>query len=444
MRAGEVDFGTALLKGLAPDGGLFMPSRIPVLSRERMDSLAGETTYADVAFHIISEFLGEDIDNDILHEMCRDAYNFDIPLLKINTNLYLLKLDQGPTASFKDFAARLMARLMSHYSGKLRRRLTILTATSGDTGSAVASAFHKVAGIDVIILFPAEEVSVIQRKQMTSFGENIRTIEVDGKFDDCQRFVKQAFNDSDLDHLNLTSANSINIGRLLPQSVYYIYSWLKTVYNSGNKVIFSVPSGNYGNLMGGLIAMKMGMNTNRFIIATNMNNEVPDYLKSGKYKPIVPSVNCISNAMNVGNPSNLARIIELYGGNMNEAGEIVKKPDIEKMRRDLWGCCVTDKETIETMRNFYDNYGYVIEPHGAVAWKALESYLAILPENISNGDAYISLETAHPGKFGETVKIATGVDPELPASIKEAANKKESFDSIANNYEEFKKYLMND
>jgi threonine synthase len=262
-----------------------------------------------------------------------------VPVEKADDLDYILRLDRGPTASFKDFAARMMARLMQHFLSMEGRNLTILTATSGDTGSAVANAFLGLKNIDVIILFPAGEITDIQRKQMTTLKKNIKVLAVNGKFDDCQHLVKTAFRDPALSHIPLSSANSINIGRLLPQSVYYFHAWAEL---SGNEkpVVFSVPSGNFGNLMGGVIAKKMGLPVEKFIIATNENDEVPVYFRSGNYRPIVPSLNCISSAMNVGHPSNLARLIAVYGGVMDEKGNISSAPDMDKMVKDFFSVSI--------------------------------------------------------------------------------------------------------
>jgi len=317
LKTPEVSFSEALLKGLAPDGGLYMPVSFPKISAEEIASYSG-MEYYEIAFSFLSKFLGSEIPADELLNLCRDAYNFDVPLEKVTDRKYIMRLDQGPTASFKDFAARMMSRLMQYYLSANDKYLTILTATSGDTGSAVASAFYGLQNINVIILFPAEEVTLMQRKQMTTLQKNVKVISVDGKFDDCQDLVKKAFRDPSLSHLPLSSANSINIGRLLPQAVYYIYAWSRLNTGKSEKAVFSVPSGNFGNLMAGLIAFRTGLPVKKFIVTTNENNEVPEFLRTGIYNKISPSINCISSAMNVGHPSNLARIIALYGGIMDE------------------------------------------------------------------------------------------------------------------------------
>ncbi len=438
LKAPEVSFRDALLKGLAPDGGLYMPDSIPQLDKSEINSIFFRN-YQETAFTILKAFLGDEIDEDVLANICRDAYNFNLPLERVFNRSYILRLDQGPTASFKDFAARIMARLMNHYASQDRKHYTILTATSGDTGSAVASAFHGLENIDVIILFPVSEVTEVQQKQMTTLGGNIKVIAVNGKFDDCQRLVKQAFTDPSLSDQQLSSANSINIGRLIPQSVYYFYSWSRLASSPEEKIIFSVPSGNFGNLMGGIIAREMGLPVAKFIISTNSNNEVPGYLTTGIYKIINPSVRCISSAMNVGHPSNLARIIALYGGLMDEKGVIIREPDLEKLRSDFYGIGVSDEETRETMRECHRKYGILLEPHGAVAWRGLESYRSLY--KTANMLA-VSLETAHPAKFPEELRHIPGVSVEIPDSLIGINDRKEDFIKIENNYGKLKDYIL--
>jgi threonine synthase len=333
LMAPPVTFDQALLKGLAPDKGLFMPEFIPHMSKEEIAALSN-MEYHEIAYEIISRFLHGVIPNDELKRIIKDAYDYDVPLEKVTDRKYVMRLDQGPTASFKDFAARMMGRLMQYYLKQNNRSLLILTATSGDTGSAIANAFYELDNINVAVLFPETEVTDRQRKQMTTLGKNVKIISIDGKFDDCQALVKEAFSDKDLDYLNLSSANSINIGRLVPQIVYYFYSYAKLRNDTDEEIVFSVPSGNFGDMMGGVLAMKMGLPVKRFIIATNDNDEFPKYVRTGTYDKIVPSKNCISSAMNVGHPSNLARLVALYGGMMDETGKIFKPADMQMMRQD--------------------------------------------------------------------------------------------------------------
>jgi threonine synthase len=440
LKSKEVGFSEALLKGLAPDGGLYMPSLIPVLDNEELVKLSDQS-YPEIAYTVLSKIISNEIESEKLMSVCRDAYNFEVPLEHVTERKYILRLDQGPTASFKDFAARMMSRLMQYYISKNNRNLTILTATSGDTGSAVASAFYGLENIKVVILFPLEEVSDMQRKQMTTLGKNITVIGIDGKFDDCQRYVKTAFTDITLNHLPLSSANSINTGRLLPQSVYYFYAWSRLRKNPIEKILFSVPSGNFGNLMGGLIASRMGLPVKRFIVSTNSNGEVPEFLGTGVYNPVDPSVNCISSAMNVGHPSNLSRIVAMYGGVMDQYGKILKVPDMALLREHLAGISISDNDTVKTIKDCYERYGILIEPHGAVAWKGLTEYLKDFRE--SGEQLSVSLETAHPAKFPEEIIKITGKNPSLPPSLSGLENKDESYIRLENSYEKVKEILVN-
>ncbi len=442
LKAHGVSFSEALLKGLAPDGGLYYPDFIPLLDDKEIENLPG-MKYHELATLILNKYTAEEIPYNDLASICREAYDFDIPLEKVILRRYIMRLDMGPTASFKDFAARIMSRLMQYFLARDNKHLTILTATSGDTGSAVASAFHGLKNIKVIILFPSGEVSPMQRKQMTTLEGNISVIAINGKFDDCQRLVKRAFTDETLEHLNLSSANSINIGRLLPQSVYYFYAWSRLAVNSQEQVIFSVPSGNFGNLMGGLTAMNMGLPVKKFIIATNANREVPDFLKTGVYRAINPSLNCISSAMNVGHPSNLARMVALYGGVMDEKGIIKKDPDLNRMKNDLYGISVSDEQTRETISEVNKKHGILLEPHGAVAWKGLDQYMFYKNRNRIVNDLCICLETAHPAKFPEEIKRNTGFEPVLPPAMDGLAEKAENYLTIGNDYELLKQQIIN-
>lgn len=436
-RSGGMSFREALLKGLAPDGGLYMPDRIPGLPAGEIESFRNKSYY-EIAFDILNKFTAEEINASQLKDICRDAYDFDVPLEKVIGRRYILRLDRGPTASFKDFAARMMSRLMHYFLEKEKRQLTILTATSGDTGSAVASAFHGLGNIKVIILFPVDEVSVMQRKQMTTLGGNVTIIGVRGKFDDCQSMVKQAFTDESLSHIPLSSANSINIGRLLPQTVYYFYAWSRLARDISEKAVFSVPSGNFGNLTAGLFAMRMGLPVESFIIATNSNDEVPEFLKTKIYAPIVPSRNCISSAMNVGHPSNLARLISLYGGRMDEKGMILSLPS-GQLFKDLFGVSVSDEETRKSLSDIYKVYGTILEPHGAVAWKGASEYQK---SNGRDNQLVISLETAHPAKFSGEIEKILKISPPLPPALLSLENKEEKYEITGNSYADLKKLIL--
>ncbi|WP_342304610.1 threonine synthase [Methanolobus sp. ZRKC5] len=436
LKAPEVSFQEALITGLAPDRGLYMPKSLPTFSKEEIDSFK-DVSYPEIAYRVLNKVLEGEVDDKSLKAIIYDAYNYEVPLEEVDEQTYIMRLDRGPTASFKDFAARMMARLMQYYLSKDNKSLTILTATSGDTGSAVAHAFYGLDNIKVIVLFPTDEVSDRQRKQMTTLNGNITAISIDGKFDDCQAMVKQAFADVDLKHLNLSSANSINIGRLVPQSIYYIYAYAK-LRDYPEEIIFSIPSGNFGNMMGCILARTMGIPVKKIIASVNENDEVPHFLRTGDYEKIVPSKNCLSNAMNVGHPSNLARLIAIYGGEMDEIGNISKEPDMESLRNDIYSGSVTDSETKATIKEIYEQYGILIEPHGAVGVKGLLEFRSQTGDNT----LAVTLETADPAKFPEHVKNETGVEPELPQSLKEVEGKEEYMDYLSTDYSGFKKYLQ--
>jgi len=429
------------MTGLAPDGGLYMPLSIPVIKSSDIAAFSS-LSYAEIAARVLSPFINDEIDESELFTLASDAYNFPIPVENAGDSLFILRLDQGPTASFKDFAARMMARMMQYFNRTAERNLVVLVATSGDTGSAIANAFHGLPGVSVVILFPKGEVTANQRLQMTTLGGNVNVLAVDGKFDDCQRMVKEAFNDRDLSSVGLTSANSINIGRLLPQSVYYFYAYSRLGLKPGSAVCFAVPSGNFGNMMGGMIAMRMGLPVERFIIATNMNDEFPEYLRTGVYCPVIPSRNCISNAMNVGHPSNLARLIALYQGSMNEKGNVISPPDLNAMRRDIFSFPVSDELSLETIKKYYADKGIMVEPHGATALAVVKKYRSEVSGENASGIPVVALETAHPAKFPESVFLATGQYPVVPDSLKDLEKGTESYEFIENDYMVLMEYLM--
>lgn len=438
----KVDLKQALLLGQAPDRGLYMPEVFPIIPPQEITSFA-QMTYPGIAFQVLRRYTSGILDDDTLLALCHDAYNFDVPLVAVQdcAGRYILRLDRGPTASFKDFAARMMARLMGRFVRESGGELTILTATSGDTGAAVASAFHQVPGIRVLVLFPHKEVSERQRKQMTTLGENISTISINGKFDDCQSLVKQAFADPFLrDKLQLSSANSINIGRLLPQSVYYFYAASRMTNGSGEPVIFSVPSGNFGDMMGGMIAKKMGLEVAKILAPVNGNDAFPNYLSTGDYHKIEPSRNCISNAMNVGHPSNLARLVCLYGGQMDEKGIIHQVPDLEALRKDVYSVSVSDAQSKETIVEAWKKHHLLLEPHGAVGWKGYCIWLALHPEAAAIPTAV--LETAHPAKFPAQISQLLGFEPETPKSLSSLDSLTEHYDKMEPQFVAFKDYLL--
>jgi threonine synthase len=437
-----VSFAQALIQGQAPDRGLYMPEFIPTLSAATIRKFS-ESSYPEIAFQIAWPFLQDVIDEKDLRLIVQDAYNFDVPLEHVTDRKYVVRLDQGPTASFKDFAARMMGRLMHHFLKSGQNKLRILTATSGDTGSAVANAFYGLDNMEVVILYPKSEVTDRQRKQMTTLGKNVQVLGLDAKFDDCQALVKQAFSDPDLDRLGLSSANSINIGRLIPQIVYYFYAYSRlSDPDQEEKAVISVPSGNFGDMMGGVLAQRMGLPVKKMIIATNENDEFPKFLYSGKYEKIEPSVNCISSAMNVGHPSNLARLVSLYGGMMDEKGQIHKAADMESMKRDLFSVSIKDAQTRQTIQTAWQSWGLLLEPHGAVGWAGLLEYLKLHPEDGDASQLCFSLETAHPAKFPDEIRKLTGVEPNLPPSLEGIDDKTEFLSEIENDYRKFKEYLL--
>ncbi len=430
-----VSFKDALLVGQAPDEGLFMPNRIPQLSLRAIKSLRG-APYADAAQLIAASFLSQELPEGELRTVVDDAYNFPVPLESVEGRKYIMRLDQGPTASFKDFAARMMARLMSCFRDK-NSHLNVLVATSGDTGGAVGDAFRGVPGVSVWILYPTNEVSGIQKKQLDTIGGNVQAISIAGKFDDCQDLVKQAFTDPALTPLHLTSANSINFGRIMPQIVYFVYAYAQLAEDN-EEIVFSVPSGNFGDAMGCEYARRMGLPVKKILVPTNENSEFPNFLKTGRYEPVVPSRACLSNAMNVGHPSNLARFFDLYGGTIDRKGKVYKYPDLEEMKRHLFSVSVSDEDTRQTIRKTYERYGTLLEPHGAVGWRGLELYLAAMGEEPLS----VSLETAHPAKFPEEIKSLLNITPELPASMEGLASRRGSALSMPNDYQTLKDYLI--
>ena len=443
-RSPDVNLRDALLTGQAPDKGLYMPREIPVIPR---DEIAGfkELGYPEIAFAVLKRYTEGLIPDDDLRRLCEECYDYPVPLERVHDNFYLMRLDQGPTASFKDFAARMMARMMRFFLKEQGGSLVILTATSGDTGSAVSHAFHNVDGISMVVLFPRKEVSDRQRRQMTTLGGNVRVISVDGKFDDCQALVKRAFAegqrggpnaDPELSAIRFSSANSINIGRLLPQSVYYFYAWAK-LQSAGEEAVFSVPSGNFGDMCGGMLAWRAGLPAERFVIATNANDEFPKFLSGEKYAKIDPSLVCISNAMNVGHPSNLPRLVALYGGRMDERGNVTEAPDFGAMRRDMHAVSIDDAGTREAIVDTWKNHRVMLEPHGAVGWAAFERFLAAG----HSPKLGISIETAHPAKFPEEIQRLLGVEPELPPSLSGLEEKPEFCEDGPNDYAWFKDWL---
>jgi threonine synthase len=429
-----VSFGEALLMGQAPDEGLFMPEQIPVLPVEAFRAIKG-APYSGAALLVAEAFLAQEIPAETLRRIIDDAYNYPVPLENVFARKYILRLDQGPTASFKDFAARMMARLMSAFRDP-GKRLNVLVATSGDTGSAVGDAFRGVEGIGVTILYPRHEVSGRQKRQLDTIGQNVQAVSVDGKFDDCQNLVKQAFSDPAFAKFNLTSANSINFGRILPQIIYYVYAWAQLARET-ESVVFSVPSGNFGDALGCEYARRMGLPVEKLVMPTNENDAFPLFMETGVYRKISPSRACLSNAMNVGHPSNLARFFDLYGGTVDRTGIVHRPPDLDKMKARIYSVSISDRETKKTIKKVHDQYKVLLEPHGAVGWRGLEVYL----ELFGDFPLCISLETAHPAKFPEEIKELLGITPELPQSLKDIDERSGLPALLPNDYGEFKAFL---
>lgn len=417
----------AVLRGLAPDGGLYLPDHVPQLSPSDLDKL-GPLSFPELAYELCRLFISDEVSDEVIREICFSAFNFEVPLRTVTNNTAILELFHGPTCAFKDFGARFMARLFRYFVHGRTDGLTVLVATSGDTGSAVANAFFDPSScppIRVVILFPKNKVSLIQEKQMTTLGHNVTAVEVNGTFDDCQALVKKALVDPTVnDKGALTSANSINIARLLPQMFYYMFAALRV--GAGRRVIFSVPSGNLGNLTAGIIGHLMGMPASHFIAACNVNAPFPEYIQSGIFRPH-SSQETLSNAMDVGNPSNYARLLSLYSG------------DLEKIRTCISGARVTDAETIDTIRRLFRNTGYTIDPHTAVGLLAWERYQATYRDDALG----IVLGTAHPSKFVSTVAQATGAEPIAPAQLRDAMNSPGNKIPLDNSYEQFKALLSN-
>jgi threonine synthase len=427
----------AMLAGQAPDRGLYFPEKFPHLTSDEIAAFA-ELPYHEIAFRVLSKFTYGIIPENDLAAMCRSAYDFTIPLEKIYGRVHLMRLDQGPTASFKDFAAQMMARMFGRFLREDGKQVTILTATSGDTGAAVAHAFHNIPGVRVIVLFPIAEVSESQRKLMTTLKDNVRTVAIDGKFDDCQAMVKRAFSDPALKHIPLSSANSINIGRLLPQSVYYFYA-ASRLAKSGEPIVFSIPSGNFGDAMGAVVAREMGLPVRKIIASVNDNDAFPKFLASGVYEKVSPSRNSVSNAMNVGHPSNLARLVAVYGGQMDETGKISKQPDLVAMRRDVFSSSISDERTRQSLKDFWNQYQILLEPHGVVAWQGFLDWNAVEP--LGDSPAVI-VETANPAKFPEEVEKVVGWPPDVPENMLAALRLPEDFDRMGADYEKFREYLI--
>lgn len=419
----KVDFREATLSGLAPDRGLYFPEAIPVMDSvffEGIESMNNE----EIAYQVLSPYVGNSIPDEVLKSIIHDTLSFDIPLVRINEQISSLELFHGPTFAFKDLGARFMSRCMSYFARHSEKRMLVLVATSGDTGGAVANGFYGVDGVDVVILYPSGRVSDVQERQLTTLGGNIHALSVNGTFDDCQRMVKQAFADCNLrEKLFLTSANSINVARWLPQQLFYYFGYKQWKQKHVNPVI-AVPSGNFGNVCSGMLAKAAGLPVKKFVIACNQNDAVIDYLNSGVYSG-KETISTLSNAMDVGDPSNFVRIQEIY------------EHSYQRMKADMTGYTVNDEQTLGTMQTVCHNFHYALDPHGAVAYYSLQKYLNEHPE-----DRGFLLETAHPVKFDCTVNASGVLSAELREKIDALNQAKKEFRILAPDYELLKRELL--
>lgn len=415
-----VSFREAVIKSLPDDNGLYFPETVPELDSLFLATLS-HYSLAEVGQEVMRQFCSEDIPDNKLNEIVKDAIGFEIPLMEVGKNTFALELFHGPTYAFKDVGARFLARCLGYFNESENKEVTILVATSGDTGGAVAAGFYKVPGVKVVILYPSGKVSDLQEKQLTTLGENISAIEIEGDFDACQALVKHAFLDKELNQkLNLSSANSINIARWIPQSIYY-YQIFRELGEDVDAVI-AVPSGNYGNITSGMLAKKMGLPIKRFIAASNANDIVPRFLQSGSYE-VKPTMATYSNAMDVSNPSNFPRMMELYGG------------DLKALRKDIKGFTLSDEDTLKVMKGVYDSTDYLLDPHGAIGYKALEGTL-------EKKEFGIFLETAHPCKFQPVIEKALGKSMPLPDFVSDLMKREKKATKMKADYEAFKGWLV--
>ena len=418
----EVSFEEAVINGIAPDKGLYFPENISSLPKSFFDNIE-QFDNNEIAYQLIKQFVGDEIPEKSLRSIISDTLNFDFPLVNIENDIYTLELFHGPTMAFKDVGARFMARCLSHFNKNNNHEVTVLVATSGDTGGAVASGFLGVKGVDVIILYPSGKVSKVQEKQLTTLGENIKALEVEGSFDDCQKMVKDAFMDTEItDKIKLTSANSINVARWLPQMFYFVFAF-KQLANKSKKLIFSIPSGNFGNICAGMMANQLGLPVQNFIASTNANNVVPVYMETEKYNPI-NSIQTISNAMDVGDPSNFVRIQRIY------------KNNFKRLKKHLHSYSFTDYETRDAMLSIFKKDKYIADPHGAVGYLGLKKYM-----RSSKNCQGIFLETAHPVKFLEVIEPVIKQTIDFPPQIKDVIDKKKKATFIRS-YDEMKAFLL--
>jgi threonine synthase len=418
-----VNFKDATINGQAPDKGLYFPERIPQVSRELINDI-NHFSNEEIAFRVISPYVGDTIPEKDLQRIAAETVNFDIPLVPVTNNIAALELFHGPTLAFKDIGARFMSRCLGHFVKGGDKKVTVLVATSGDTGGAVANGFYGVEGVDVVILYPSGRVSSVQEKQLTTLGKNIRAIELNGNFDDCQQMVKQAFTDVDINrHLFLTSANSINVARWLPQQFYYFFAW-KQWADKEHPPVIAVPSGNFGNICAGILAYTSGLPVKHFIAACNANNTVPEFLQTANYQPR-KAVATLSNAMDVGNPSNFVRILELFHQQLGDLKKVFSSYSI------------TDEETRLALKAVFDKKQYLMDPHGAVGYIALLDYLSEHP-----GNRGLFLETAHPVKFYDVVEPIINTTVPIPDTLHAVLKNQKIAVSMDADYRQLKEYLM--
>jgi threonine synthase len=419
----KVDFRTATIQGLGSEKGLFFPERIPKFPAEWINNIENFTN-EEIAWYVMNQYVGDSMPEKMLRQIVAETIDFDIPLVPVSENIFTLELFHGPTLAFKDVGARFMSRCLGYFMKDHNRPVTVLVATSGDTGGAVASGFLDVEGVDVVILYPSGKVSAVQELQLTTPGKNISALEVDGSFDDCQTLVKQAFSDRALgEEIFLTSANSINVARWLPQQIYYFLAW-KQWKNKLTPPVISVPSGNFGNICAGLLAYHSGLPVNHFIAACNINAVVPEYLKTGIYQPVKAKTS-LSNAMDVGDPSNFVRVLALFNA------------QFEPLKKLMSSESISDEETGAAIQTIYRDFGYVADPHGAIGWLALSRWLEEHP-----GQKGIFLETAHPVKFPDTVEKFTGARVQTPEAVRALFGKCKTSLKIKADYEVFRKSLL--
>ena len=417
----QASFKEAAISGIAPDRGLYFPMEIPKLDKEFIDNLENYSNH-EIAYKVIKPFVGDEMSDEVLKQVVAETLCFDFPIVEVEEDVASLELYHGPTLAFKDVGARFMSRCLQAFTKEENKNITVLVATSGDTGGAVANGFYGVNGVEVVILYPSGKVSSIQEKQLTTLGGNIRAVEINGSFDDCQEMVKTAFLDQELKDCNLTSANSINVARWLPQMFYYFFAY-KALKGKGKPIVVTVPSGNFGNICAGMLAQRMGLPIAHFVAATNINDTVPRFMKTQDYKPN-KTQETISNAMDVSNPSNFIRIFELFERQYGSLSNVFSSYSFD------------DMQTKATLKKVYEEREYLLDPHGAVGYLGLTQFMAQ-----HKGYTGVFLETAHPVKFPESIEQTLGIEIPVPEALKPLMTK-EKQSVVINTYNELKQYLL--